>query len=256
MNNGAPGAVPPPPAEPRASFWNARRRRPVFLLLLAAGLILFLNGLPVGARASLGMALRAHPEWALLLGVFALLTSTLVWPAAQRIDTRLFLIINRQAHPKWLDRMMWLATQLGSVPAAMIAAYMLFLGNNRSLAYEFIFGTITLWLVVESTKLLTDRARPFLDLAATRVIGWREPGRSFPSGHTAQIFFLATLLSLRFSPGAGGIAALYAVAALVGFTRMYVGVHYPRDVIAGAVLGCVWGILATIVDPYGLGLRS
>ncbi|MGD0613673.1 MAG: phosphatase PAP2 family protein [Anaerolineales bacterium] len=44
-------------------------------------------------------------------------------------------------------------------------------------------------------------------------------------------------------------AALYGVAAQVGFTRIYVGAHYPRDVIAGIVLG-VWGILATLVDPY------
>jgi membrane-associated phospholipid phosphatase len=48
---------------------------------------------------------------------------------------------------------------------------------------------------------------------------------------------------------------LYAVAVLVGFTRMYVGAHYPRDVIGGAVLGSIWGVLATLVDTYWLGLR-
>jgi membrane-associated phospholipid phosphatase len=49
--------------------------------------------------------------------------------------------------------------------------------------------------------------------------------------------------------------ALYAVAALVGITRIYVGAHYPRDVIAGVVLGSVWGILAMLVDHYWLGLH-
>ena len=53
----------------------------------------------------------------------------------------------------------------------------------------------------------------------------------------------------------GAAAGLYAVAALVGFTRVYVGAHYPRDVIAGMVLGSVWGILANLVDPYWLALR-
>lgn len=255
MDSSAPGPVLPPPASPRASFWSTRLRGPVFLLLLAIGLALFLFGMPSGTRASLGTALLAHPELILLLGVFALLAFSLIWPAGQRLDTQLFLIINSRVHPKGLDRFMWLATQLGSVLAAMIAACILFLGKNRGLAFVFIFGTVTLWLLVETIKVLTDRTRPFLDQAGARVIGWREPGRSFPSGHTAQIFFLATLLSCRFSPGAVGIAALYALAALVGFTRMYVGVHYPRGVIAGAVLGCVWGILATLVDPYWLGLR-
>ena len=254
MDNSVTGPVPPPPAEPRASFWSAHRRRPVFLLLLAIGLILFLIGLPGGARAYLGTALIANRGLVGLLSLFALLTLSLIWSAGQRLDTRIFLFINLRAHPRWLNRFMFLATQLGNMLTASIAAFLLFLGNNRGLAFEIILGTLTLWLVVETVKALTDRARPFLDLADTRIIGWREPGRSFPSGHTAQVFFLATLLSYRFSPGAGGIAALYALAALVGFTRMYVGVHYPRDVIAGAVLGCVWGSLATIVDPYWLGL--
>ena len=53
--------------------------------------------------------------------------------------------------------------------------------------------------------------------------------------------------------GIGGTVALYAVALLVGFTRIYVGAHDPRDVIGGAVLGSVWGILATFVDPYWFG---
>jgi membrane-associated phospholipid phosphatase len=64
-----------------------------------------------------------------------------------------------------------------------------------------------------------------------------------------------TLLSHQFQLALGGAAALYAVAVLVGLTRVYVGAHYPRDVLGGAVLGSAWGILATLVDPYWFGLR-
>jgi membrane-associated phospholipid phosphatase len=165
------------------------------------------------------------------------------------------MLFNMRSYPKWLDRMMWLATQLGNMLAAFIAAFAFFLFNFRKLAVEIIFGTLTLWLLVEIIKALSDRDRPFLTLDKARVIGWREKGDSFPSGHTAQIFFLMTLLIIHFQPGLIFTAALYAVATLVGFTRIYVGAHYPRDVIAGVVLGMVWGILATLVDPFWLVLR-
>jgi membrane-associated phospholipid phosphatase len=233
----------------------APRRRPAFLLLLATGLALFLIWLPGGARTSLGVALGAHWGLVALLSLFALVTLSLIWSAGQRLDTRLFLLINMRVHPKGLDRCMWLVTQLGNMLVAFITALVFFLLNYRGLAVEIILGTLTLWLLVETIKVLSDRDRPFLTLEKARVIGWREKGDSFPSGHTAQIFFLATLLSYRFQLGLGGTVALYAVAALVGFTRMYVGAHYPRDVIGGAVLGSVWGILATLVDPYWFGLK-
>jgi membrane-associated phospholipid phosphatase len=119
---------------------------------------------------------------------------------------------------------------------------------------EIIFGTLTLWILVEIIKSITDRDRPFLSLDKTRVIGWREKGNSFPSGHTSQIFFMMTLLIHGFSLGIGASVAIYAVASVVGFTRIYVGAHYPRDVIAGVVLGLVWGILAILVDSYWLFL--
>ena len=66
-----------------------------------------------------------------------------------------------------------------------------------------------------------------------------DEGNSFPSRHTIQIFFLMTLIIHHFQLGMGESIALYAVAALVSFTRIYIGAHYPRDVIAGVVLGSV-----------------
>jgi membrane-associated phospholipid phosphatase len=87
---------------------------------------------------------------------------------------------------------------------AFLLAGLFFVLNYRRLAVEVILGTLTLWLLVETIKALTDRARPFLDLEETRVIGWRERGQSFPSGHTAQTFFLMSVLSHRFQLGMGG----------------------------------------------------
>lgn len=202
------------------------------------------------------MALQAQQALLRLLFFFALIVLSLVWSAGQRLDTAIFLLLNlRGRHPKWLDRAMWYATQFGNIVTAVLLTVLFFGLNYRRLAAEIVLGTLTLWLLVETIKALSDRARPFLAIEGARVIGWRERGLSFPSGHTAQTFFLVTLINRQFQPdlGAGGGIALYALAVLVGLTRMYVGAHYPRDVIGGAVLGTIWGVLITLVDPYWFG---
>ena len=247
--------TPLPPRSHAASVWSANRRRPVFLAVLLIGLALFLIWLPIQARTSLLSALYAQQELFVLLFFFALVTLSLIWSASQRLDTRIFTLLNMRGYPKWLDRFMWVTTQLGNTLAAFIAALLLYILDYRRLAIEIIFGSLTLWLLVETIKMLSNRERPFIALDNTRIIGRREKGNSFPSGHTAQIFFLMTLIIHGFKLGMGESLALYSVAALVGFTRIYIGAHYPRDVIAGIVLGSVWGILATLIDPYWLVLR-
>lgn len=254
MDDGRGEASPPPEVQvtPPASAC----RRLARLISLVTGLVLFSIWLPTKARVALLMALRAQRALVGMLLLFALITLSVVWSAGQRLDTRAFLLFNLGGyHPRWLDRIMCLVTQMGGIGVALVSALLFFVWNYRRLAVEIILGTITLWLLVETIKALTDRARPFLVLEGTRIIGWRERGRSFPSGHTAQAFFLVTLTSHRFQLGMGRTVALYAFAALVGVTRIYVGAHYPRDVIGGAVLGSVWGVLAAVVDPYWFGLR-
>jgi len=158
----------------------------------------------------------------------------------------------RGRRPIWLDRIMLGFTQVGNGIIALGIASVLFLIGDRLLSYELILGTLTLWLVVELTKALLHRRRPFIRLAQARVVGHRVRGRSFPSGHTSQGFFMATLLAQHFHAPAWAALLLYGIALLLGITRMYVGAHYPRDVLAGAILGSAWGLLGAIVDPYVL----
>ena len=235
-----------------ASFWSANRRRPAFLIILLTGLVLFLVWIPNGTRASLWTVLSAQRGLFVLLFLFAMITLSLIWSAGHRLDTRVFMLFNMRGYPKWLDRFMWLVTQLGNMLTAFIVALLLYMLNYHRLSTILIFGTLTLWLLVETIKALANRDRPFLTLDKTRVIGWQEKGDSFPSGHTTQIFFLTTLFIHHFQFGIMGTTLLYAVAALVGFTRIYVGAHYPRDVIAGMVLGSVWGLLAALLDSTGM----
>ncbi len=253
-------ANPPDPiAAPRLTGPVARRRyvskRLAVITALALCLGFFLFVLPAGARNSLSIALQAQLPLALLLLAFALIALSLVWTAGQRLDAHVFMLFNLHGfHPRWLDRVMWLATQLGNMAAAFALALAFFLLSYRSLAVEIVLGTTTLWLLVEIVKALTDRQRPYLALKGAKVIGWRERGRSFPSGHTSQTFFLVAVVIHRFALGPEFIAALYLAALFIGFTRMYVGAHYPRDILGGAVLGSIWAGVAALLDPYLFGI--
>lgn len=95
------------------------------------------------------------------------------------------------------------------------------------------------------------RLRPFVAESATLLIS--EPGslKSFPSDHATAAFFLAVLLTAH-RPGWWWS---FLIAAAVAAGRVAVGVHYPTDVIAGALLGTVFG-LATIWIEDMLSRRS
>ncbi len=225
-----------------------------WLAFLTASLVLFLAWMPSQMRIIIWRGLAARGILTGLLLVFGLLALSLVWSAGQRLDVWAFLVFNlRGRRPIWLDRTMLGFTQIGSGMAALAIALILFLAGDHLVAYEFILGTLTLWMVVELAKALVRRSRPFKRVTQARIVGYRALGRSFPSGHTSQAFFMATLMARHFHASFWAVFLLYAIALLVGITRMYVGAHYPRDVMGGAVLGSVWGIMAALVDASSLG---
>ena len=232
-----------------------KKYRPIaWLAFLTASLVLFLAWMPSQMRMIIWSGLAARGVLAGLLLVFGLLAVSLVWSAGQRVDVWAFLVFNlRGPRPVWLDRTMLGFTQIGSGLAALVIALILFLAGDHLVAYEFTVGTLTLWIVVELVKALVRRSRPFKRVTQARIVGYQALGRSFPSGHTSQAFFMATLMARHFHASFWAVFLLYSIALLVGMTRMYVGAHYPRDVMGGAVLGTVWGIMAALVDASILG---
>jgi membrane-associated phospholipid phosphatase len=229
-----------------------RRYRPVvWLVFLTTSLVLFLAWMPSQMRLIIWHALVVRGILSGMLLVFSLLAVSLVWSVGQRVDVWAFLVFNlRGSRPVWLDWMMLGFTQIGSGTVALAIGLILLLASDHLVAYEFILGSLTLWMVVELLKALVRRSRPILRVTQARIVGYRAIGLSFPSGHTSQAFFTATLIVPYFHASAWVVILLYTIALLVGITRMYVGAHYPRDVLAGAILGIVWGLLGVLVNGY------
>ncbi len=90
--------------------------------------------------------------------------------------------------------------------------------------------------ITQSLKKIVDRKRPFEDYSFIIKRDDESGGMSFPSGHTTAAFVTATSLSLRYRKWYV-IAPAYVWATSVAWARMYQGVHYPSDVLAGAVIG-------------------
>jgi undecaprenyl-diphosphatase len=83
-------------------------------------------------------------------------------------------------------------------------------------------------------KSVFDRQRPSLRYHEPEPLVTVPASGSFPSGHAATSFAAATMLSFAFPRLA---PLLFVLALAVGFSRVYVGVHYPLDIVGGAVLG-------------------
>lgn len=100
---------------------------------------------------------------------------------------------------------------------------------------------IARYALTELIRFFYSRPRPFEALADAHQLLFREGGGSFPSGHAAFSFALAAVIG-RYYPKTG--IAFYAAAILISISRVVAGVHWPSDVLGGAVIGVGTGFLA------------
>jgi len=96
-------------------------------------------------------------------------------------------------------------------------------------------------IITQSSKSIDKRIRPYQKYNFITQRDDEGGGYSFPSGHTADAFCLATSVALRYHKWYFAAPA-YLFATSVGWARMYQGVHYPSDVLMGALVGsgCAW----------------
>ena len=222
-----------------------------WILLFLFALALLAKLMPSQIWLTILAGIKANKALVVMLSVFCVVAISLLWSVGQRIDVWIFMFFNMHGHrAPWLDGLMLTLTQLGNFFFAIVVALILFFIGNHLLAYELILGVITLGLFIELIKLIIRRMRPYMKLKSIRIVGARASGRSFPSGHTGQSFFIASLLVHYYHVNILVWLIMYTIALIVGITRIYVGMHYPRDVVGGAILGTAWGIVGMIVNSY------
>ncbi|WP_258360673.1 phosphatase PAP2 family protein [Moorella sulfitireducens] len=152
-------------------------------------------------------------------------------------DYYLFYYINRRLQCPFLDRTMPRITLLGSATfglALSLAVALLGREQARLAGWQALLALAGSHLVVKVFKSLLGRCRPYKVLPGARYLDRPWQDFSFPSGHTAASFSLAVIFAMHFPLLTW---PLMAAAGLTGISRMYVGMHYPSDVLGGAAVG-------------------
>jgi len=164
------------------------------------------------------------------------------------IDTLAFFLINKNLQNSLFDIAMPFVTDKSYL--IFLPLFLLFLFKDREKALiALILGIVSLLIADWSANILKhyfERIRPCNALEGVRLLAGCGKSFSMPSNHSVNAFAFITPLCMLLKNRMR--YAFVAVAILVGFSRVYVGVHYPSDTIAGALIGVMLGI--SVVQFY------
>lgn len=152
-------------------------------------------------------------------------------------ESNLFRLVNTL--PDWLSPPLQLLMQAGALGAVGAAAAVALAFRRTRLAAELAAGGTLAWFLAKFLKELTDRGRPGALLEEVVLRGAHEDGLGFISGHAAVAATLATIASAHVPRRLRRVFWAWAVVVAVG--RVYVGAHFPLDVVAGLGLGLLIG---------------
>ncbi|WP_304508408.1 phosphatase PAP2 family protein [Anaerotignum sp.] len=169
----------------------------------------------------------------------------------QLIDIMILTQIRSLFHAPWLDKPMILISTLGNNGFLWIALAVIFfsLGNKKKPWRA--WGILLLFCLAANIlvcnvllKPMVARIRPY-DLLGYDILVPRLADFSFPSGHTSASFAAAAVI---YTMNKKWGIVVFIFAALMGFSRLYLGVHFPSDVLAGALLG--WIVARVVICIY------
>lgn len=142
----------------------------------------------------------------------------------------------------WLDSFFVAITWLGSLVVLLpLALALWWKSRGNTLANFVLLALISSSALVHAVKLIAARPRPDFFTPLIEMPG----DASFPSAHAMQVtaFVLAWLMQPGKSPRILEIVLLLVVVVLVGFSRIYLQVHFPSDVVVGVVLASLWVLI-------------
>jgi membrane-associated phospholipid phosphatase len=204
---------------------------------------------PTGLTLTLGLIAAAALLWNVLELTFEVVTGS----PTVGIDRRIINLVEILRTPQ-LDQVMYLITFLGSEQTILVLTTMAVLvaaiSGRPRYAVLLVLAVVAGTLFFELVKLLVQRPRPLLEDA--RIV---QGGFSFPSGHsTVAATFYGTVAYLvirnlqqnRWKVLVGAATGLLVLA--IGLSRIYLGVHYPSDVLAGWAAGALWVVLVMVAE--------
>ena len=162
-------------------------------------------------------------------------------------ECTVFRFVNLKCHSRYLTSLLGLVTHAGGAKATVFSTLLLCLflpTPYRLWAIQSAFALAVSHLPVHLIKKHYPRHRPYLSIPETKMLVYPLKDHSFPSGHTTAIF--SVLTPFIFHVPALSIP-LTALACLVGLSRIYLGHHYPSDVLVGVILGVGSGVLASLL---------
>jgi undecaprenyl-diphosphatase len=164
-----------------------------------------------------------------------------------KLDQKIFQWINGRLHNRFLNFWLFYLTNLGGATFTISASILTWAFAPLPWSIAGAQASIALaisHIPVAIAKKLYPRIRPYLAFPKTNIFRNPLSDHSFPSGHTTAAFSTAFPFIFAFPEM---LPLFLGLSTIVGFSRIYLGLHYPSDVIAGAVIGtCIATITVAI----------
>ncbi len=163
------------------------------------------------------------------------------------IDTQFFYLINRDLQNPVFDRIMPIVTQFSSwIPLIVVLVLYGLKIDCRRTIFTLVFCSLAIiatdWISSGFIKHIWNRPRPCVALEDVHLLVSLKHTHSMPSSHAVNTSCLATMLYLIYARKPLVLGLGIALSLLIGFSRVYIGVHYPFDVLAGYVFGILFGV--------------